>query len=58
MLRKAERLEDPSEQPAPTFRELGFPFPEPTLFDLDIQAPIGNRLVRAAKARHIPQFRA
>ena len=58
MLRKAERREDAPEQPTAPFGELGFPFPETTFFDLDIQTPIGYGLVRAAKARHIPQFRA
>ena len=55
---QGSQIEDPSEQPAAPFGELGLPEPSTTFFDLNIQAPVGNGLVRAAKARHMPQFRA
>jgi hypothetical protein len=39
-------------------RELRFALPLPALFDLDIHASIGYRLVCACKAHHLPEFSA
>ena len=50
------QIENAPEQATAPFGEFGFPFPEATFFDFDIQTAVGNRLVRATKAADIPQF--